>query len=381
MAQSQNNKSRNNYTPRVSDVCSALETIAPLRLAQKWDNVGLLAGDANATVSKALLCIDLTPEVAAEAIKTGADFVMAYHPPIFKPVARLTAQSGGPEAAIFRCIANGIAVYSTHTALDAADGGTNDVIANLCGITETEPLENATTGTPECKIVTFVPAKHVDVVACAMFKQGAGHIGDYEQCSNRINGQGTFYGTDGTQPAAGKSGTYEHVDEVRLEIVCPANRIPEVTAAMTKAHPYEEVAYDIYPTQAHPERGIGRVGKLPRPVTLETLAKKLKQATGAPSTHIVGKPRQKINRAVIVVGAAGSLPFSIPLGKTDVIITGEIRHHDALTILRRPCNALALGHWSSERPTLKHLAKRLTAMTKGVSYKVSRADCEPFQPI
>ncbi|GJM26608.1 MAG: GTP cyclohydrolase 1 type 2 [Phycisphaerae bacterium] len=374
-------KSSKQQASLVSDICRALETIAPLRLAQKWDNVGLLAGDANGPVSKALLCIDLTPEVATEAIKAGVDFVMAYHPPIFKPVARLTAQSAGPEAAIFRCIANGIAVYSMHTALDAADGGTNDVIANLCGITETEPLEYATPGASECKIVTFVPAKNVDAVANAMFKQGAGRIGDYEQCSYRIDGLGTFFGTEGTNPAGGRAGKLEHVDEIRLEVVCPTNRIPQVTAAMIKAHPYEEVAYDVYPTQAHPERGIGRVGKLPRAITLETLARNLKKASGAPSTHIVGRPNQKINRAVIVVGAAGSLPFSIPLGKSDVIITGEIRHHDALTILRKPCNAIALGHWSSERPTLKHLAKRLTAMTKGVSYKVSRADDEPFQPI
>lgn len=374
-------KSITKHPSTVSEVCSALESIAPRRLAQKWDNIGLLAGDADATVSKALLCIDLTPEVATEAIKAGVEFVMAYHPPIFKPVSRLTAQSSGPEAAIFRCIANGIAVYSTHTALDAADGGTNDVIANLCGITETDPLEYTSTGASECKIVTFVPAKHVDAVARAMFKQGAGRIGDYEQCSYRIEGQGTFFGTKHTNPAAGKRGKLERVDEVRLEMVCLANRVPQVAAAMTEAHPYEEVAYDVYPTQSNPERGIGRVGILAPSITLESLAKKLKKSTGAPATHIVGKAKQKVNRAVIVVGAAGSLPFSIPLGKTDVIITGEIRHHDALTIRRQPCNAIALGHWSSERPTLQHLAKRLATLTKGVSYKVSRSDCEPFQPV
>ncbi len=374
-------KSITKHPSTVSEVCSALESIAPRRLAQKWDNIGLLAGDADAPVSKALLCIDLTPEVATEAIKAGANFLMAYHPPIFKPVSRLTAQSGGPEAAIFRCIANGIAVYSTHTALDAADGGTNDVIANLCGITETDPLEYTPRGAADCKIVTFVPAKDVESVASAMFKQGAGRIGDYEQCSYRISGQGTFFGTDSTNPSTGKRGRLEHVDEVRLEVVCPQSRVPQVTAAMCAAHPYEEVAYDVYPTQAHMERGIGRVGQLPRPVALETLARKLKQATGAPSTHIVGSAKQKVTRAVIVVGAAGSLPFSIPLGKTDVIITGEIRHHDALTIRRQPCNAIALGHWSSERPTLQHLAKRLATLTSGISYKVSRSDCEPFQPV
>lgn len=366
---------------KVADICRALDSIAPLALSQSWDNVGLLAGDKTKPVSKILLCIDLTPEVASEAITAKADFVMAYHPPIFKPVNRLTAQSPGPEAAVFRCIANGIAVYSMHTALDAADGGTNDVIAELCGITETEPLEYTEVGQSECKIVTFVPVDHVEAVANAMFQNGAGRIGEYEQCSYRIAGQGTFRGSAATNPATGRPGKFEHVDEVRLEVVCPSSKIPQVTQAMTHAHPYEECAYDIYPTQTHPTRGIGRVGALPRSITLSALARKLKKSVGAPSVHIVGKPQQKIKRAVIVVGAAGSLPFAIPLSASDVIITGEIRHHDALTILRKPCNAIALGHSTSERPTLRHIAKQLTALTNGVTVKQSKADREPFQPV
>lgn len=368
--------------PKVADVCAALQSIAPLELAQAWDNVGLLAGDEAKPVSKVMLCIDLTPEVADEAIASNADFVMAYHPPIFKPVKKLTASCGAPEAAVFRCISNGIAVYSMHTALDAADGGTNDMIAKLCGIPETQPLEYVDApGPSECKIVTFVPADHVDNVAEAMFKHGAGRIGDYEKCSYRLSGQGTFWGGDDSTPTVGSSGRFEHVDEVRLEVVCPVKNIPAVTTALTQTHPYEEAAYDIIPTQPHPVRGIGRVGTLPRAITLNSLARKLKQAVGAKSTHIVGDGKRKIKRAVIVVGAAGSLPFSIPLGSTDVIITGEIRHHDALTIQRRPCNAIALGHWTSERPALKHVAKKLAARIKGLSTKVSRADREPFEPI
>ncbi|NOX59263.1 MAG: hypothetical protein GXP29_10445, partial [Planctomycetes bacterium] len=139
--------------------------------------------------------------------------------------------------------------------------------------------------------------------------------------------------------------------------------------------------YDIYPIRPHPVKGIGRVGVLPRAIALGSLARKLKQAVGAKSTHIVGNKNAKVKRAVIVVGAAGTLPFTIPLDCDDVIITGEIRHHDALTILRRPCNAIALGHWTSEHPTLQHVAKRLAAMIKGLSVKVSRADREPFQPV
>ena len=125
----------------VHDICSVMESIAPTALAQDWDNVGLLAGDPTAGVRRVLLCIDLTPPVVEEAIAEKVQFVMAYHPPIFKPAASLRADSSGTDAAVFRCIERGIALYSTHTALDAADLGTNDAIAKLCGLKKNEPLE------------------------------------------------------------------------------------------------------------------------------------------------------------------------------------------------------------------------------------------------
>ena len=154
-------KKRSNTTT-VADFCRVMDEIAPPALAQEWDNVGLLAGDPSAEANRVLLCIDLTPGVADEAIKKKADVVMAYHPPIFKPMATLRADSAGTDGIVFRCIANGIAIYSTHTALDAADGGTNDVIAALCGIEQTEPLEFVPTpGRRESKIVVFVPTGEV----------------------------------------------------------------------------------------------------------------------------------------------------------------------------------------------------------------------------
>jgi len=136
----------------LADVCRALEEIAPLRLAQDWDNVGLLAGDENAAVRRVLLCIDLTGPVVEEAITRKADLVMAYHPPVFRPISRLHGHSRETDAHVFRCVAAGIAIYSTHTALDAAEGGTNDVLAGLCGVKQTHPLEYAAADPPRCKV-------------------------------------------------------------------------------------------------------------------------------------------------------------------------------------------------------------------------------------
>lgn len=367
---------------RVSHVCEAMQTIAPPQLAQSWDNVGLLAGDVSNPARTALLCIDLTPEVAREAIKLKTDVVIAYHPPIFKPIATITAQSRGPEAAVFRCIENGIAVYAVHTALDAADGGTNDCLAALCGIKETEPLEYVyDLHGPQFKVVTFVPPANLDAVTDAMFHAGAGHIGDYSHCSYRLEGQGTFLGSDQTNPAIGKAGRLETVQETRIEMVCPERRLPAVINALVRAHPYEEPAFDIYPVKSGPVRGIGRRGALPATISLGQLAQKLRKALGAKTAQIVGEKDQSLDRAVIVAGAAGSLPFRTPLAPNDVIITGEIRHHDALTIRRLGCTAIALGHSTSERPVLDALAKRLPKLLPGLIVKISQTDCEPFEPV
>lgn len=364
----------------VADVCDALEVIAPTTLAQSWDNVGLLAGDMSAPVGVLLLCIDLTPAVVDEAIRRRADFVLAYHPPILKPIAALRVPGKGTDAIVFRCIRDGIAVYSTHTALDAADGGTNDTLADVCGMGETEPLEYVDRAGPgEVKLVVFVPPSEVEHVADAMFQAGAGHIGDYSRCSFRIDGTGSFLGGATTSPSVGAQGQMEYVDEVRLESVVSAMHLPAVVRAMIRAHSYEEPAFDIVPLQPRPVRGIGRCGALPGVTTPARLADKLKHATRATHVQIVGGRDHEIDRAIIVAGAAGSLPLRTALGSRDVIITGEIRHHEALAVDRHGCAAIALGHWASEQPVLESVRRRLEAALPGTSATVSEADRCPFQ--
>ncbi|MCH7705403.1 MAG: Nif3-like dinuclear metal center hexameric protein [Planctomycetes bacterium] len=366
----------------VAEACDVLDAIAPIALAQSWDNVGLLAGDHDAPVRRMLCCIDLTPAVVDEAEAAKIDFVMAYHPPIFKPVSRLTLPGDGAETAVFRCIRSGIAVYSAHTALDAAYGGTNDAIAGHCGIHNTEPLEFVDDPqTDECKVVVFVPPDEVERVANAMFDAGAGHIGDYSRCSYRLAGHGTFLGGEATNPAVGTRGKMERIDEIRLEAIVSRSDVPAVEAAILQSHSYEEPAFDVYRLYACPLRGIGCRGSLPAAITLARLARKLKKACTAPTVQIVGSPDQLVTRVVIVVGAAGSLPFRGPLSEDDVIITGEIRHHDALTIRRRGCSAIALGHWASERPVLIPLAARIGAALPGVEVRVSHRDADPFAPV
>ena len=362
----------------VADFAAAMEAIAPTRLAQDWDNVGLLVGDAQAALRRVLLCIDLTPPVVREAIEKKVDLVMAYHPPIFKPIKHLRAGDVGAEALVFQCVRAGIAIYSTHTALDAAEGGTNDVLALLCGITTTEPLECVEDGRDEVKVVTFVPGEHVERVAEALFAAGAGRIGNYAKCSFRMDGRGTFFGDESTNPAVGKKGRLEFVDETRLEVVVPIRNLPAVNRALWSVHPYEEPAYDIFPLKARPMKGIGRIGALPRAIALGRLAANLKSVTDAQCMQMVGAEKQIVDRAIMVAGSAGSLPFRAGLSERTVVITGEMRHHDALAIARAGATAILLGHWASERPVLKPLSERLSKSIPRVDVRVSARDFDPF---
>jgi len=362
----------------VEGLVVAMGEIAPLRLAQSWDNVGLLAGSASTTLSRLLLCIDTTDAVVSEAARIGAQAIVSYHPPIFRPIKRLA----GPETkALAAAVRHGIAIYSPHTALDAADGGTGDAIAGLLGATLEGPLQHDTDGAAkEVKVTVFTPPRNLASVAEAMFAEGAGRIGLYEKCSFRSPGQGTFFGTEGTDPAVGRRGRMEYLDEIRLETVCPVSKLAEVIQAMRSAHPYEEPAFDVYVLAAKPgEKGIGRMARLPKPETLGRLARRLADATAAQSVQIVGDARRRVRRVAILVGSAGRVHEEYPSSKqADALITGEIRHHDAIDMLRQGGAAIALGHWTSERPVLPPLRAALRKRLPDVDVRISRADRDPF---
>ena len=272
----------------IGDVCQILGQVAPLHLAQEWDNVGLLAGDEAADCASILLTIDLTPEVLDEAVRHKVALIMAYHPPLFKPISSLRAGSLETDSLVWRAIRAGIAIYSMHTALDAADGGTCDVLAKICGAVQLQPFEYVDDAKRKCKIVVFVPPDHADRVAEAMSAAGAGIIGQYTRCSFRIPGTGTFLGSQTSNPAIGKAGRYETGAELRLEMVVPQEAIPAVVSAVRNSHPYEEPAFDIYPLQPRTVGGIGRIGILPEPVSVTALLADLKKKDMAAEASRLG---------------------------------------------------------------------------------------------
>lgn len=365
---------------RVSDVVAALEEIAPPSLAAEWDNVGLLVGDPAARVRRLVLCIDLTGEVLSEAARLRAEMAVAYHPVIFTPVGRLTADGGAAVA--YEAARRGVAVYSPHTALDAAPEGTNDRLADVLGLIDRRPLE-ASVRTGACKVVTFVPAADVARVAAAAFDAGAGRIGDYAECSFAAVGRGTFRARAGARPAVGRPGRKETVEELRLETVCPRARAAEVLAAVRRAHPYEEAAIDVYPLDEYRWGcGLGRVGRLKRPAAPRTLVLRIKRALGVRRVLVAAPPdgaAARVTCAACCAGSCGSTFRAAAAAGATFYLTGEMRHHDALAAAARGLTCVCVGHSHSERLTLKPLGERLARMLPGLTVTRSRRDRDPFE--
>src|SRR5262245_50808661 len=216
--------------PIISEICSFLDQFAPRSLAAEWDNVGLLLGDGSGGVDRILTCLTVTPVVVAEAIEERANLIITHHPILFRGAKQLSTETA--EGRLLWPLARaGVAVYSPHTALDNTAGGINDSIARRLGLTEVTPLRRRD-GERQYKVVVFVPDSDLGKVSDAMFAAGAGVIGQYEQCSFRIAGTGTFFGTECTNPTVGAKGRREDVSEWRLEVICPEANLGRVVAAM-----------------------------------------------------------------------------------------------------------------------------------------------------
>ena len=364
--------------PTVGDVCDALDAIAPPHLAAEWDNVGLLIGDRAWPARRLLLTIDLTGPVLREAARAGADMVLAYHPPIFKPLSRLTADTAPVALAAARA---GLAVYSPHTALDAAAGGTNDVLAEAVGIRRPRPLEPVIRR-DRCKVAVFVPPADAPAVASAAFAAGAGRIGNYGECSFRAAGVGTFRGEEGSSPAVGQPGRREQVEEFRLEVVAPRDSLAAVLAAVRAAHSYETPAIDVYPLEdVPPGVGMGRVGELARAVAVGSFVGRVKRALGLERVLLAGPTRGKVKLAACCAGSCGELFRSAAGAGAGAYVTGEMRHHDSLAAAAAGMTCICVGHSNSERLVLPGLRDRIRHAVAGLDVRISRADRDPQQVV
>jgi len=338
-----------------------------------------------------LVTTDLTEAVADEAVERGCGLVVAYHPPIFREVRRLTDETREGRA-VLRVVEAGGSVYSPHTALDAADGGVADWLLNVCvGGREREGTRRAmvghTQGGGAYKVVVFVPTEHVNGVVDAMSGAGAGVIGGYTRCAFAVTGEGTFVGGEGTNPVIGERGVVERVHEERVEMVCGRGELGGVIAALRGAHPYEEPAFDVYRVEgAFDGRvGAGRVCELAETVGVDELAEGARDGLGVEGVRVGGAGDAEVTRVAVCPGAGmGVLRESglLRSGGGVLFVTGEMGHHDVLEARAGGVSVLLAGHTRTERGYMPVLASRLReVLGDGAEVVVSERDGWPLRVV
>ncbi|MNI06674.1 putative GTP cyclohydrolase 1 type 2 [compost metagenome] len=362
-------------------VIQLFEQWVPKHYAMPDDKIGLQLGTLQKDIRKVLIALDVTDEVVEEAIHIGADLIIAHHAIIFRALAHL--QTDTPHGRLYeKLIKHDIAVYIAHTNLDVADGGVNDMLSAALGLEISGHLEDVHTEKLQ-KLVVFVPQTHDEAVRNALFTAGAGWIGKYSRCSFNIPGEGTFQPEAGAKPFIGEAGRLERVQEVRIETIVPESLQRKAVQAMLKAHPYEEVAYDLYPMDLKGRVfGLGRVGRLPETVTLRELAERAKEVYGVPAVRVVGDLSQPVRKVAVLGGSGGRYVRHAQFAGADVLVTGDIDYHTAHDALAAGMTIIDVGH-NVEKIMKQGVASVLAAKLKEKKSETeviaSTVNTEPFQ--
>lgn len=359
---------------QIQEIINELEQFAPSALKEDFDNVGLLVGNANDNAKGVLITLDITEKVIDEAIELNCNLVVAHHPIMLSGIKKINGRNA-TERIIIKAIQNNIALYASHT---NADSVLNGVSGKMC---EKLGLENCKILSPKkeslLKLVTFVPNEHADMVRDAIFNAGAGQIGNYDACSYNLNGEGTFRGGDNTNPFVGKKGQIHTEKEIRVETILPAYLKNKVVSALIMAHPYEEVAYDLYPlANDWPTTGIGMVGDLPNEIDEATFLNQLKSTFNTACvryTELLNKPVKR----VALCGGSGSFLLGKAIAeKADVFVTGDFKYHQFADAEGRILIA-DIGHFESEQYTKEVFFEILTKKFSNFAIHLSNVNTNP----
>lgn len=360
----------------IQDVINHLETFAPLAYAEDFDNVGLLVGDKNTTVTGVLVTLDTLEDVVDEAIQKKCNLIVSFHPIIFKGLKKITGKTY-VERVVLKAIKHGIAIYAIHTALDNALQGVNDMICNQLKLHSKQIL------IPQVqtikKLTTFVPKDEAEKLRTALFKVGAGNIGNYSNCSFNVEGIGTFKGNEQSSPTKGKKGSMHYEEETQITITYAKHLEPDILKTLFKTHSYEEVAYEITTLENKNQHiGIGMVGELEEAMDEKQFLNYLK--TQMNTTHIrhsnlLGKPVKKI----AVLGGSGSFAIeSAQAVGADVFITADLKYHDFFRAENKMVLA-DIGHYESEQFTKNLLVAYLTKKITNFAVVLSNINTNPVK--
>ncbi|MBU0763857.1 MAG: Nif3-like dinuclear metal center hexameric protein [Bacteroidetes bacterium] len=333
---------------KIKDIIKALEEFAHPSIQESYDNAGLLVGDPYREVQSALLTIDVIPEVIEEAIRGNHGIIISHHPLVFSGLKRLTGRNW-VERTVIQAVKNDIAIYASHTNMDAVTGGVNSRICQKLGLRQCmilAPMKDVL-----CKLVTFIPPDYAEKVRDAVFSAGAGKIGAYDKCSFNTTGQGTFRASDKAKPFTGKKGELHYEEEIRFETVFPRCQQNNILRALLNAHPYEEVAYDIYSLDnSFGLAGAGMIGTLSRETDEFAFLKKVKRIFGSGIIRHTKPTGRKVKKIAVCGGSGSSLLGTAISAGADVFVTADFKYHQFFDADNRILVA-DIGHYESEQFT------------------------------
>lgn len=367
-------------------VIKIMEEIAPLKLAESWDNVGFLVGNKHRTINKVMVALEMTDEVIDEAIEDNVDLIITHHPLIFKGLKRISADDpiGGM---VYRLIRHDINLYASHTNLDVAQLGLRNLMSDMFKLRDEEILLKQGCES-NYKLQVYVPKDNADQVITAMVSSGAGSIGNYDSCTFQSLGEGRFRPLEGASPTIGQQDKVEKVEEIKIETIVRESDLNSVVRNMLKTHPYEVPAYNVVEIENGVEEskiGLGIVGYLTDRLTLKELAQKTKKMFKSDVVKIAGDDNKIMRKIAVINGCGDDFIKEAARAGCDVLITGDIKHHVAHDALQLGLSIIDAGHFETENiymPTLANLLKqRFEEKNYDIGIVVSEVNTNPFQYI
>lgn len=340
----------------ISEIIKSLENLAHPVLQEDYDNCGLITGSAQWACTGVLICLDATEATVKEAVKKGCNLVVAHHPIVFKGIKKLNGKNY-VEKAVITAIKNDVAIYAIHTNLDNIITGVNAQIAKKLSLINCRvlvPKQNLLQ-----KMAVFVPQEHKPKLLEALFCAGAGKIGNYSECSFSADGLGSFKANKDANPFIGKPNERHVEPESRVEVIFPEWLGPKIIAAMKSAHPYEEVAYDIYPLANNFQNaGSGLIGELKKPVDSAIFLQNLKKIFKVPVVRHTRILKKKLQKIALCGGAGSFLTGHAIASKADIFISSDIKYHEFFDADDKLVLA-DIGHYESEQYTIDLLFEEL----------------------
>ncbi|WP_298370759.1 Nif3-like dinuclear metal center hexameric protein [uncultured Lutibacter sp.] len=359
----------------IRDITNCIEEIAPLNYAEGFDNVGLLIGNYNTKVSAVLVTLDALENVVDEAIEKHCNLIVSFHPIIFSGLKKINGNSY-VERVVLKAIKNDIAIYAMHTALDNSTQGVNAKICEVLGLKNKSiliPQKNTIK-----KLTTYAPAENAEMVRNALFKAGAGTIGNYDNCSYNTEGFGTYRGNDDSNPTIGKKGEFHIENETFISVIFEKHKENNILKTLFNAHPYEEVAYDIVSLDNfNQDIGMGMVGELSEEISELEFLNKLKKtmnAKGIRHSKFLNKPINK----VAVLGGSGSFAIKNAIkANADIYVTSDIKYHE-FYLAENKILIADIGHFESEQFTKNLLVDILTKKFPNFAIILSEKNTNPI---